>query len=171
MSPFSLVGCAVLVAGAALTTTAAAQTTGVPGFNDYTVGGLGAGSVSCTALTVPAGPTLFTLMTEPGAPSTLFLFNVNCLCSPCFLPWPVETGCGVPLTACTGTSNHALELDPATTGCFFIGLPGPPATAAGVASISLTLPPTARFSTQAITIHSCATGSLLFSQSYFVDTP
>lgn len=156
---------------AVLTVAPAAQgTTGVPGVNDYTVGGMIPGSSSCTLLSpVPAGPTVFSISTAPGAP-VVFFFNLNCPCRACLFPWLPSTGCGMPPLVCFTPSNQAFELDTSSGFCTLLSA-STTANAAGVASITVTLPPTIRFSTQAVLLHPCDASNLIFTQAYNVSVP
>jgi len=155
---------------AALTLTAAAQgTTGVAGVNDYTVGGMIPGSSSCTLLfPVPAGPTVFSINTAPGAP-VVFFFNLNCPCKACLFPW-VPATCGMPPLTCFTPSNQAFELDTSSGICTLLSA-ATTANAAGNASITINLPPTIRFSTQGVLLHPCDASNLIFTQAYNVSVP
>jgi hypothetical protein len=162
---------ALVAAGLALALAAApaAQgTTGVAGVNNYTVNGLTPGSSSCTLLfPVPAGPVVLNVNTAPSAP-VVFLFNVNCPCSPCFFPWAPAT-CPMPPTTTCPTTNQAYELNSTFATCIFLSA-GTTANSSGNATITVVVPPTIRFSTQAVLIHPCYAG-LVFSQAYNVSVP
>lgn len=156
---------------AAFATPVAAQgVTGVPGFNDYTVGGSTPGSTSCQLLFIPGGGfTTFTINTAPGVP-VVFLFTAgfNCRCVPCYFPLPVAP-CPVPLTSCSSASNQSIDL--------FLGSGCPLFSASAVsdssgnASITVPLPASFQISSQAGALHPCATGfPVLFTQSYSILT-
>jgi hypothetical protein len=155
-------------ATAALAAAPAAQgTTGVPGINNYTVNGMIPGSTSCPFLgPFPAGPMVFSVSTAPGAP-VAFFFNVNCPCVPCFFPW-VPATCPLPALGCGALTNQAFELNSTFAFCVFLSA-STSANTAGVATITISVPPTIRFSTQAVLIHPCNAG-LVFTQAYNVST-
>src|ERR1043166_3609049 len=118
---------ALTVFGAA----AAAQTTGVPGINDYTItcagcatgapagcgfapGGLGgiSGSTSCPTLTfdMTIGGTLnFGVSSIPGSPITIF-YNF-CPCFPCYALLPPANCAAIPFTTCSTTTNQTVDLN------------------------------------------------------------
>ena len=155
-------------AAACLAAAPSAQgTTGVAGINDYTVNGSTAGSSSCAFVTVPAGLTKFNVDTSPGL-RVVFLFNVNCPCRPCLLPWP-PTACPLPLTTLCPFTNQAFELDPSGASCLFLS-GAATSNAAGQATLAFPVPPLIRFSTQAIMINPCDPGNLLFTQAYQIST-
>lgn len=154
-----------------LATVAVAQgTTGVAGVNNYTLGGMIPGSSSCTLLSpFPSGPTVFNVSTAPGAP-VVFMFNINCPCRACLLPWlPAAAGCGLPPLACGIVGNQAYELDTTSGGCIFLSA-GVSANTAGNATITIVLPAFIRFSTQTVGLHPCDSSNLIFSQAYNVST-
>lgn len=159
------------VAALSLATVPAAQgTSGIAGFNDYTVGGLTPASSSCTVLSpFPAGPTVFMLNTQPNAPA-VFFFNINCPCRACLLPWFPAFVCPVPALPCMPTTNSAFELDTSSGGCGFVSAPVT-ADPAGIATLTVVLPPTSRFSTQALALVPCAGPGLVWSQAYTVSVP
>ena len=151
------------------TVSVAQGTTGVPGVNDYTVAGLTSGSSSCTLRLIPSGPTVFNVSTAPGRP-VVFLFNINCPCKACLLPWlPAAAACGLPPLACGIVGNQAYELDTTSGGCIFLSA-GVSANTAGTATITINLPPLIRFSTQTVGLHPCDSSNLIFSQAYNVST-
>lgn len=169
----------VLAAGLAMSLGAPASaqgTTGVPGFNDYTINTLGSGAASCSLLVVPAGPAVFNLSTAPGV-AAVILFNLNCPCLPCVLPWAPAVGCtAVPPMVCMPSTNHGYDLNSGLTPCALVAIGGLVADGLGNATLPLVLPatpPPYRFSTQAISLHPCASGSsgLLFSQAFDVSVP
>ncbi len=160
----------------AFATTAVAQTTGVPGFNDYTIAGSGSGSTSCTAVNIAGGgPTTFQVSTAPGAP-VVFLFTPNCPCSPCFFPLPAtSSACPIPYTACVSSDGTATNqsLDLILSGTCSMLAVTVPADAFGNATISINLPAGWLIGTQAAAAHPCNASSsfpVLMTQSYTVTT-
>jgi hypothetical protein len=98
---------------AALVTTslALAQTTGVPGMNDYTVNNLGSGSTSCTTLCFPGGGLTLNLQISPPGGALGIIFINFCPCLACQLTAPTNACLpAIPLTAC-GLSNQSFDLD------------------------------------------------------------
>lgn len=159
---------------AALGSLAGAQTTGVPGYNDYTVNTLGSGATSCHSVSIPGGgPTLFEVSTPmPGMP-VIQLFSL-CPCTPCWAPLP-ESPCPLPYTACgvPGTvSNQSWDID---LICY-IGNAAGVSGAGGIYSQILNLPPGIVFSTQAAVIDftglTCVSAppSWILSQSHEIST-
>ncbi len=143
-----------------------AQTTGVPGFNDYIVNGTLSGSTSALTVNVPGGgPTIFELSSTPFTP-VAFFFSL-CPASPCWFPLS-PVGCPIPFTACSGTTNNSIDIDfscptlvmSMTTDAF------------GFASSVINLPPGMVFSTQAGVLHPCAAPPIrvMMSQAYTVTT-
>ncbi|MFY9341323.1 MAG: hypothetical protein WAT39_02455 [Planctomycetota bacterium] len=150
----------------ALTASLVAQTTGVPGINDYTINGLGSGATSCVSLCFPNGNvTLNLAVSAPFGSFALLLFNF-CPCQTCGLPGPTNACVPpIPLTACGG-SNQSLDLDlTAACGPAIIQFVGP--STAGFPFTTLTIPPlpgapctVATLSTQAAVINPCGLGVL-----------
>lgn len=164
------------------------QTTGVPGMNDYTINCVGcgttnppcfpatatpgaggvSGSTSCTPLwfNVSAGGTFtFQVSCAPNVPVSIFLDF--CPCIPCWLPLPPV--CGIPFTACGGTTNQSVDIDltcPWSTP--FSGTSSP----TGVFTATIIVPPLppltcVRLSTQALVGSNLAcVGPFLVSQAY-----
>lgn len=149
--------------------TGAQGTTGVPTVNDYTIGGMTSGSSSCTLLApFPSGPTVFNVSTAPGAP-VVFLFNFNCSCRACLLPWvPAAAACGLPPLGC-GIGNQAYELDTTSGSCIFLSAAAT-ANSAGMVTVTFVVPAALRFSTQIVLLHPCDGSNLMFSQAYNVST-
>lgn len=149
---------AFVIGGVLLATVCGAQTTGIPGLNNFTMtcagcgtggyvscfgagnfGGPGgvSGSTSCTPLyfDVAAGGT-FTLMvtTLPGA--TVQFFYNSCPCSLCNVP--LSPICGLPLTSCGFTTNQSVDLN---LGCGVTLLGSGSVNTAGFFGLSITVPP------------------------------
>ena len=78
-----------------LTIPTQAQTTGIPGFNDYTINALGSGSTSCTAISVIT-PTILSLQVSgpPATPVIIYISFAPCVGTPPFI------------TSCQGTLLH-----------------------------------------------------------------
>ena len=151
---------------ASLTLGAAAQTTGVPLTNDYTVNSLGSGATSCVNLCFPNGNvTLNLAVSAPLGAIGIVFFNF-CPCLPCQLPGPVNTCVPPsPLTACGSSTNQSLDMD-ISPPC---GLPVSLTmfvNTAGVYSATLPIPSLPgvpcsgvwQLSTQAIVFSSCGLG-------------
>ena len=130
---------------------ARAQTTGIPGFNDYTINAIGSGSTSCTSITVLTPSTVtFQVSGTPLTPVMIYISFVPCLVGP---PSPFT---------CQGTS---LDLAP---------FPAPLPLSAGLTDVagnytfSLTLPPISppiTIGTQSLLL--CVPSFLpLFTQAY-----
>ncbi|MCA9320852.1 MAG: hypothetical protein KDB53_08965 [Planctomycetes bacterium] len=148
MTCLLLVG--VLVAGST-----EAQTTGFPGFNDYTITGLGSGSTSCTALTFATPVTLNFQISTAGPGRVVYLMASDLPCFP-----GTFTG-----FTCQGTTFDLIW----TPSFFFTPLPltGP----FGFTGTSLAVPPLLapfRFSTQCAIIDPGCAGLVLFTQAYEV---
>ncbi len=169
-----------------LSVPAAAQTTGVPFINDYTVGGVGSGSTSCTSVPIPGGGLAvpFTVTASaPGLPVFIFASvslvpGAVCLCVPCTLgvapsPCPIPT-----FTACPATTNQSIDLVLGTPSCALLMMPGvtgldPAGGPGGVFTATIALPPFVSFSTQAVVVDPlCATPAfgVVFTQAYDVFT-
>lgn len=165
----------VATAGLAL-----AQTTGVPGINDYTVNSLGSGTTSCTTLCFPGGGlTLNFQLSAPGGALGLVMINF-CPCLTCQLQGPPNT-CfpTIPTTAC-GLSNQSLDLDlspPCGIPFSQVALPN----SAGILTVSVPIPAftgvpctNAVISTQAIVFDACGLGlfavpgPFVFTQSFTI---
>ncbi|MCA9321333.1 MAG: hypothetical protein KDB53_11390 [Planctomycetes bacterium] len=136
----------------------AAQTTGVPGFNDYTINGLTSGSTSCTALTfVTPTPMNFLVTMNPG--SAVFLLASSLPC------WPGVTSPFI----CQGTSfdmifTPSISIIPLATTVLSTGLVG-----AGVSIFVPSFPgPPIVFSTQCVILDPNCGGLPLFTQAYDV---
>ena len=142
---------------------AMSQTTGVPLTNDYTINGLGSGTTSATPLTVSSGFVNFEVSTQPGIP-VFYLFSF-CPAVPGFVGLPPQTAClpPMPYTAISGTTNQSIDLD---VGCPMIVITGQTGSD-GVASFNVSLPP-GFMSTQAVSMHPCATGifPMLMTQAF-----
>ena len=148
-----------------LSVPAAAQTTGVPFINDYTVGGVASGSTSCTSVSIPGGGLAvpFTVTASaPGLPVFIFASvslvpGAVCLCVPCTLgvapsPCPIPT-----FSACPAPTNQPIDLVLGTPSCPLPILPGvtepdPVDGPGGVFTVPINLPPSMTFSTQAVVV-------------------
>lgn len=166
-----------LLATAGLTV---AQTTGVPGINDYTVNSLGSGSTSCSTLCFPGGGlTLNLQITQPGGALGLILINF-CPCLACQLTAPTNACLpAIPSTAC-GPSNQSLDLDLSPPcGIPFSQVVFP--NSAGVLSLQVPIPAftgapctNAVISTQGIVFDACGLGlfalpgPMVMTQSYTI---
>ena len=147
---------AVLIALSFLAAPLDAQTTGTPGFNDYTVNGISSASTSCTTATIPfATPISFSVSTCPFSP--VFLLFSPCACSPGFLT--------LPPVRCQGlVFSQSLDLQMSST-CSLSVIAGI-ADAAGNFTLTLpSCPSGATFATQAVT-RCCA--PFLLTQAYDV---
>ena len=137
---------------ACLVSPAAAQTTGIPFFNDLTINGSVSGSTSCTFLPFTTPNVLnFAVSTSGPGNNVFILFSAG----PC-------TPASVPLPTCQGTT---FDLSPAFP--LVVGFAGPTG-GGGFFTAPLTLPalPPLRFATQAIIQDPSCGGLLLFTQAY-----
>src|SRR5262249_2236728 len=143
---------------------AVAQTTGVPGINDYTINSLGSGSTSCTSLCFPNGNvTLGLNVSAPVGSFIVALFNF-CPCLACSLPAPPNTCLPpIPPAAWGGSTRPAAPPPPSAGGSALsrVMATNAAATARGV----LTTPPlpgppcsVIQLSTQAVVINPCGLG-------------
>ncbi|MGE3171631.1 MAG: hypothetical protein AB7O97_03335 [Planctomycetota bacterium] len=165
----------------AVTAGLAAQTTGVPGINDYTLNGLTSGSQSCTQLCFPSPVTLtMSVQTVPGA--FVVILWTSCPCRGCVAPWP-PNACApaIPLgtlPACSAT-NQSLDIF-FNTGCATVFSTTLVANAAGVASLTVSVPliaagtvpctPLTSLSTQAVVFDLCGVGGPPIGPGPFVLT-
>jgi hypothetical protein len=154
-----------------------AQTTGVPGINDYTINGVGSGSTSCTTqcFNTPVNLSL-DVSTAPGN----FVIYVWSFC-PCFGGFvcggPNACLPAIPFSACGSTTNQSLDLQ---LGCVLTTFGPVQANTAGLANLvlpfpTLSLPPCSfPMATQAVILDLCGAGisilpgPFVFSQSYNV---
>jgi hypothetical protein len=143
---------------------ALAQTTGVPGMNDYTINSLGSGSTSCTPLCFPnGGVTLGLNVSAPTGSVIIFVFNF-CPCLACSLPAPANACTPtIPSTACGG-SNQSADINLSSACGIALTLVGVTNTAGTVSAI-LNIPPLVgppcsivQLSTQAVVINPCGLG-------------
>ncbi len=148
-----------------------AQTTGVPGINDYTINGQDSGSTSCTQVAIGGSiVSNFNISTSSGTP-VLFMFSL-CPCSPGNQCVPTPTCTFLPMTACGGLSNQSLDLVPTCilTSQFAIS------DGIGNANMNLFIPYGLTFSTQAFVLDptggGCAAPTFpgTFTQAYNVVT-
>ncbi len=155
---------------------AAAQTTGVPFINDYTVGGFTSGSTSCTPAPLFGGGLIpFTVTAAPATPVIIFasisaIPGVVCPCVPCTF-FAAPSICPIPFTACGGATNQSVDLG-LFSPCVLLSVTGV-TDAAGTFSVPILLPPFLTFSTQAIVLDPfCASTSLgvVVTQAYDVIT-
>ena len=161
---------AFLLAATSFAVAPLAQTTGVPGYNDLTVNGLGSATTSCTDLSVPPGLVTFNVSTAPNVP-TVFLFTVFCDCYPCFFARPPsEATCPIPYTACAGTTNQSIDL---LLGYCPVLSATVISDAAGDATLTLLVPPGFSVGVQAASVHPCQATSpfpILLTQAFTVVT-
>lgn len=137
----------IAVLSLALSGISLAQTTGLPGLNNYTISGLGSGSTSCTTLTLTPGFHTFDVSCLPGATVSYFVNIVPCAPSS--------------IIGCQGSSID-LQLSPFPI--FVISL----SAGFGSTSLPVTLGPGLNFSTQCIVnIFGCPPW---FTQAYNVQT-
>lgn len=153
-----------LLLSAALAT---AQTTGVPGINDYTINGSAcSGSPSCTTCCFATPASLnCSVSTAPG--NFVIIVWSFCPCSAGFVCGP-PNAClpPIPLSACGSTSNQSFDM---MLGCVMTTF-WASANTAGVASFTLNIPnlgPAAPcsigpLSTQALVLDTCGLGTPLF---------
>ena len=153
---------------ALLAASAAAQVTGVPGINDYTINGFVSGSTSCTPMCFPTGGIVLNLnvSTAPGNP-VLVLFS-DCPCRGCSFPWfPNTCTPAIPpafMPPCNSTTNQSIDIFLLATPCSIVWSQFLFANAAGQANLILpvptfTTPPcTQVLSTQAVVFDVCGTG-------------
>ena len=128
-----------------------AQTTGIPGFNDYTINALGSGSTSCTSLTFITPLTLtFQVSGAPVTPVMIYLSFAPCIPAP-----PTSL-------SCQGTSLNLATIPPPFPLAFGF------TNFAGIYTFSLPLPPISppiTVATQSILL--CIPSFLpLFTQAY-----
>ena len=111
-------------------TLASAQTTGFPGFNDYTVNGLGSGSTSCTPISLTSPTSLdFEISATPGT-TAYFMFSFF-PCTPASILFPTCQGttfdlrfppipymAGPYLVGTSGTASYSVPLPPMITLTF-----------------------------------------------------
>lgn len=152
-----LLGVSLLVA--LLSSPSLAQTTGIPGINDFTVNGFVSGSTSCTLVVQVGQPITFNINTVPGALSVIVLNT--CPCAAGLLPL-APIGCQGALL------NQSIDLDIfGWTGalCLTLQFPG---TANTAGNFGFTMPPCPnpfRFSAQGvILIPGCA--PFVMTQAY-----
>lgn len=137
----------------------AAQTTGIPCCNDYTINGFGSGTTSCTKYINPAGSNLFFgVDTVPTATSVLFVFST----SPC-------TPGSIVLPGCCGLIQ-SIDLNLSSTLIF---VTAPVITAPGVpcarSFFNVPFCPSGFvFSTQAAVIDPFCPGGIRLTQAYDV---
>ncbi len=144
-----------ILTAAMLLVPAQAQTTGIPGFNDYTIGGAGSGSTSCTALTFTSPVVLNFQVSASGPGQTVFVVVSNLPCSP---------GAFSPFT-CQGTTFDLVF----TPGIIVtpLGVTGP----GGIVSVPVSVPPLLMplvFATQCVVQDPGCAGLPLFTQAYDV---
>jgi hypothetical protein len=151
---------------ALLLSIAGAQTTGVPGTNDYTLNALGSGTTSCTFLCFPTPVTLSMQAWTPTGNFVFFLFSF-CPCFGCSQNWsPNACVPAIPPTACGSTTNQSVDILP-QPGCPLFVV-GSAISVGGVATFNWVLPPlgppcaSARGSTQALIFSPCGVGSSAF---------
>lgn len=163
----------VALATTTLISSAEAQgTTGVPGLNDYTIAGMFSGSSSCGFLPgFPGGSVQpHTISTTPNTQvAWLFTLSPNCLCRPCFFPFPNQGACPPPPNTACPTTNQSLDI---VLGCGIIAVSGI-SDAAGFATLNVTMPPPGfAYGTQAVAFQSCATPPFpfLLTQAYATRT-
>ena len=141
-----------------------AQTTGVPGMNDYTINSLGSGSTSCTSLCFPNGNVTLALnISAPVGSVCVAVFNF-CPCTTCWLPAPPNACVPViPPTACGG-SNQSADIN-LTAACGVALSLVMVTNTAGTIGATLTIPPlpgppcgVISLSTQAVVIDPCGVG-------------
>jgi hypothetical protein len=159
------------LASFAMTTFALAQTTGVPGINDYTVNGLTSGSMSCTTQ-CNATPVNLNLAVST-VPGNIVIFAFS-FC-PCFSGFACAgpNAClpAIPTTACGASTNQSLDIQLGCVTTFFAGVAG---TAGATMTLSIpslgAIPPcSVQLATQAIVIDTCGVG-LSFLPGPFVLT-
>ncbi|MGE3172989.1 MAG: hypothetical protein AB7O97_10225 [Planctomycetota bacterium] len=151
----------------ALSSALAAQTTGVPGINDYTINAFGSGGSSCVPLCAPAPTTLnLAVSSVPGNP-VMFVIT-DCPCRACVFPW-LPNGClpAIPpatFPPCNSTTNQSLDLFLPAPGCTILFSAFLITNAAGIASLPLNVPTLSSvpcgvpLSTQAVVFDVCGTG-------------
>ncbi len=140
----------------------AAQTTGIPCCNDYTINGFGSGTTSCTPyFNPPLSPLVFAVETTPTATSVFFAFACQCLPGSVVFP------------GCCGTLV-SIDID---LSCLFGAPIGPfPVTSApnvcgtpGTASWTVPFcPPLTRFATQALVLDPNCSSGFYVTQAYDV---
>jgi len=169
------------LAALAFVAVAAAQTTGVPGINDYTISGSSgpncAGSPSCITCCYPT-PTTVTgnVSTVPGN-FVIFIWSF-CPCSAGFLCGPSNSCIPViPATACGNSTNQSLDFALGCVNSFFIA----GTNTAGQATFTMNVPSlgpacaSASLATQAIALDPCglgiaiAPGPFVFTQAYQIN--
>lgn len=158
---------------------AAAQTTGVAGINDYTINGSVPGSQSCTSLCLPS-PTVLTMSVNTIPGTAVIVVWTDCPCRGCAIPWPANSCApSIPngiIPACL-TTNQSIDFFP-VPGCSILFQATLIANAAGVASMTVTVPPLSagtvpcgpntRLTSQAVVIAPCGVGGLPLGPGPFV---
>jgi hypothetical protein len=156
----------------------AAQVTGVPGINDYTINGLVSGSTSCTPICIP-GPATLTLSVSTAVGNAACIVFNTCPCTPCAFPWP--TNACVPAIPpalsppCSGATNQSIDML-LGGNCLIAFSAFVFANTAGIASLTITVPGfstgpcTAVFSTQAVVFDFCGAGGPPIGPGPFVTT-
>jgi len=152
------------VAAVVLACASVAQTSGVPGINDYTLAGSTGpgcfGSPSCITCCYPT-PTVVTGTVSTGPGRAVFFIWSFCPCTPGFICGPTNA-CAppIPLTACGSATNQSFDI---LLGCVTstnLVL----SNSAGQAQFTLTLPTlgpacaSATLSTQAVIVDNCGLG-------------
>jgi hypothetical protein len=141
-----------------------AQTTGVPGINDYTINSLGSGSTSCTTMCFPNGNVTLNLSVSAPPGAFIFVFFNFCPCQTCFMGAPANACVPpIPATAC-GSSNQSLDFN-ISAACPIILSMLMGVNSAGTVGISFPIPflpgppcSIATLGTQAIVIDPCGAG-------------
>lgn len=143
---------------------ALAQTTGVPGINNYTINSLGSGGTSCVPLCFPNGSLNLNLaISAPLGAIAIAFFNF-CPCLPCQLPGPTNACLPtIPSTACGSNQSFDMDLSPPCGIPFNFTLV---VNTAGVYSATIPIPPlpgppcgVITLSTQAIVFNACGLGT------------
>jgi hypothetical protein len=157
----------LLLASLASVSFAAAQVTGVPGINDYTINApVCAGSPSCTTCCFQTPVALnCNVSTTPG--NLVVVIWSFCPCFAGFACGPINACVPpIPNTACGSTTNQSLDLQLGCVMTTFVGV----ANTAGIAPVTLNIPnlgpalpcSIGPLSTQAVVLDPCGLGVAAF---------
>jgi hypothetical protein len=158
----------------------AAQTTGIPGLNDYTINGVVSGSATTCLPMCFTTPTTLSLDVSTLPTNAVLFVITDCPCRLCAIPW-TPNACLPPLPPapfppCNGGTNQSLDIFLAAPGCTILWSSFAFPNAAGLASVALPIPTfstppcQALFSTQAIVFDFCGTGGIPVGPGPFVLT-
>lgn len=143
-------------------TPAAAQVTGVPGINDFTINGSVSGSTSCTPVTIPpASPITFNISAaNPGALAAIIVGvafpGTVCPCTAGWIP--------LPPSSCVGIQSIDFPMfSPACNTVIVVGLTDGSGNFSATASFC---PPGTKLAAQAVVVDPACIPTRVWSQAY-----